>query len=481
MLGTTVMIPSFLVPQMGGSDGDKARVIQSLLFVAGINTYLQTLFGTRLPSVIGGSYAFLIPTLTIINSSRLQSISTSGQRFLSTMRAIQGALIASSSLQIILGFSGLWGIFTRFLSPLGSAPAIALVGLGLYGLGFPGVAKCVEVGLLEFLLLVLLSLYLRQVGPKRMPLFERMPILLSVPVIWAFAYLLTVSGAYRNVPSKTKLHCRTDEANLISSSPWIRIPYPLEWGAPSFDAGETFGMMAAVFTSLVESTAAFLAVSRLASATPPPAYVLSRGSGWQGVGILLSGLFGTSTGSTVSVENAGLLGITRVGSRRVVQISAAFMVFFSIFGKFGAFFASIPFPIFSAIYCVLFGIVAATGVSFLQFVNLNTIRTLFIVGLALFMGMSVPKYFSEYTASAGHGPADTNARWFNDIINTIFSSAVTVALIVAVFLDNTYHVEVSKKDRGMPWWAKFRTFKGDSRSEEFYSLPFHLHRFFPPS
>jgi len=31
-------------------------------------------------------------------------------------------------------------------------------------------------------------------------------------------------------------------------------------------------------------------------------------------------------------QNAGLLGLTRVGSRRVVQISAGFMLFFSIFG-----------------------------------------------------------------------------------------------------------------------------------------------------
>lgn len=85
-------------------------------------------------------------------------------------------------------------------------------------------------------------------------------------------------------------------------------------------------------------------------------------------------------------ENVGLLGLTHIGSRRVVQISTAFMFFFSIFGlfftscrhyfeefrvafscliilrcvfsgKFGAFFASIPLPIFAAIYCVLFGIV----------------------------------------------------------------------------------------------------------------------------
>ena len=39
--------------------------------------------------------------------------------------------------------------------------------------------------------------------------------------------------------------------------PWIhlcriKIPYPLQWGAPSFDAGHAFGMMAAVLVSLIE-------------------------------------------------------------------------------------------------------------------------------------------------------------------------------------------------------------------------------------
>lgn len=32
-------------------------------------------------------------------------------------------------------------------------------------------------------------------------------------------------------------------------------------------------------------------------------------------------------------ENAGLIALTRVGSRRVVQISAGFMIFFSILGE----------------------------------------------------------------------------------------------------------------------------------------------------
>ncbi|XP_022847553.1 nucleobase-ascorbate transporter 2-like [Olea europaea var. sylvestris] len=231
----------------------------------------------------------------------------------------------------------------------------------------------------------------------------------------------------------------------------------------------------------LRSTGAYKAASRLASATPPPAHVLSRGIGWQGVGILLDGLFGTVTGSTVSVENIGLLGSTRVGSRRVIQISAGFMIFFSMLGKFGALFASIPFTIFAAVYCVMFGLVASVGLSFLQFTNMNSLRNLFITGVSLFLGLSIPEYFREYTTAALHGPAHTNAGWFNDFLNTIFLSSPTVALLVAVFLDNTLDIKGSARDRGMPWWAKFRTFKGDSRNEEFYTLPFNLNRFFPPS
>ena len=77
-------------------------------------------------------------------------------------------------------------------------------------------------------------------------------------------------------------------------------------------------------------------------------------------------------------ENVGLLAMTKIGSRRVIQISAAFMIFFSIFGnffyccwcriefsgyfliyiyqnagKFGAFFASIPLPIMASVYCIV--------------------------------------------------------------------------------------------------------------------------------
>lgn len=53
---------------------DKVRVVQTLLFVGGINTLIQTLFGTRLPTVIGGSWAFMVPIISIIHDPSLERI-----------------------------------------------------------------------------------------------------------------------------------------------------------------------------------------------------------------------------------------------------------------------------------------------------------------------------------------------------------------------------------------------------------------------
>ncbi|KAI6682908.1 hypothetical protein NL676_028821 [Syzygium grande] len=481
MLGTSVIIPTALVPQMGGRNKEKAEVIQTLLFVAGINTLQQTLFGTRLPAVIGGSYTFVPTTISIILAGRFSDNSDPVDRFKKTMRAIQGSLIVASTLQIVLGFSGLWRNVARFLSPLSAVPLVALVGFGLYELGFPGVAKCVEIGLPELVILVFVSQYLPHVIHLEKRLFDKFAVIFSVVIVWIYAHLLTVGGAYNDAAPKTQASCRTDRAGLIDAAPWIRVPYPFQWGAPSFDAGEAFAMMMASFVALVESTGAFMAVARYASATHLPPTVLSRGVGWQGVGILISGLFGTVNGSSVSVENAGLLALTRVGSRRVVQISAGFMIFFSILGKFGAVFASIPAPIVAALYCLFFAYVGSVGLSFLQFCNLNSFRTKFILGFSVFMGLSIPQYFNEYTALNGYGPVHTGGRWFNDIVNVPLSSEPFVAGCLAYFLDNTLQRKDGgvRKDRGKHWWDKFRSFEGDSRSEEFYSLPFNLNKYFP--
>uniref|UniRef100_A0A453JV48 Nucleobase-ascorbate transporter 3 n=1 Tax=Aegilops tauschii subsp. strangulata TaxID=200361 RepID=A0A453JV48_AEGTS len=337
MLGSTVMLVSIIVPAMGGGPGEKARVIQAFLFVSGINTLLQTLVGTRLPTVMNASFAFVVPVLSIARQFNTNDFESNHERFVHTMRATQGALIVASILNMILGYSRAWGAFAKKFSPVIMTPVVCVVGLGLFQIGFPQVGKCVEIGLPMLILAIVVQqyapLYFRHIHERTTFLFERYSLLLCIGIVWAFAAILTAAGAYNHVSLKTQQHCRTDKSFLISSAPWIKISYPFHWGPPIFTAGHSFGMMGAVLVSSFESTGAHFATARLAGATPPPAHVLTRSIGLQGIGIFLAGLCGAPAGSSVSVENIGLLGLTKVGSRRVIQISTGFMIFFSIFGE----------------------------------------------------------------------------------------------------------------------------------------------------
>lgn len=478
MLGTTVIISTIIVPQMGGGNAEKAQVVQSLLFTAGVNTLLQTWFGTRLPVVIGGSFRFILPALSVALSNRYSIYVNPRDRFRRTMRGIQGALLIASLLPILVGFVGVWRIVLRFLSPLSAIPLVTLVGLGLYQQGFPLLAQCIEVGLPELIILILLSQYIPHLWKSSR--FDRFAILVSVAIVWAYAALLTAAGAYNNKSPSTQFSCRVDRSGLIGGASWIRFPYPFQWGRPTVNVSDVVVMTAAAFVALIESTGTFIAAARYGSATPTPPSVLSRGAAWLGIAMFLDGLWGTGSGATASVENTGLLALTRVGSRRVVQISAVFMLFFSVLGKFGAVVASIPLPIFGALYCLLFAYMSSAGLGLLHFCNLNSYRTKFILGFSLFMGLSVPQYFNGYLLTTGHGPVNT-PRWFDNILLVVFTSPATVAFIVALFLDCTLARKhsLTRKDSGRHWWAKFRYFGDDVRSAEFYSLPYGLSKYFP--
>ena len=121
---------------------------------------------------------------------------------------------------------------------------------------------------------------------------------------------------------------------------------------------------------------------------------ISRGIGCEGVGCAITGMLGGFSSTSYS-ENVGLVGLTKVGSRYVVQIGAVILVLLGLFGKFGAFAAAIPQPVVGGLYCTMFGLIAAVGVRQFARADLSSDRNLFIGGFALFMGLSVPFYFAE--------------------------------------------------------------------------------------
>ena len=68
------------------------------------------------------------------------------------------------------------------------------------------------------------------------------------------------------------------------------------------------------------------------------------------------------------------------------------MIVLSLLGKFGALFTTIPDPIIGGIFIVMFGMITSVGLSSLQYVSLDSVRNLFVLGSAIFMGMVIPNW-----------------------------------------------------------------------------------------
>lgn len=72
---------------------------------------------------------------------------------------------------------------------------------------------------------------------------------------------------------------------------------------------------------------------------------------------------------------------------------------------------------------------ASVGLGFLQFCNLNTYRSMFIIGFSLFMGLSVPQYFNEYLLLSGHGPVHTGST----AVRIYYLNKLTLILKILVY------------------------------------------------
>ncbi|XP_077214887.1 xanthine/uracil permease family protein isoform X2 [Tasmannia lanceolata] len=496
LAGSLIFIPLIIVPAMGGTDEETATVISTMLFVSGITTILHSYFGTRLPLVQGSSFVYLAPALVIINSKELRNLNEN--KFKHIMKELQGAIIVGSVFQSILGL----------INPVVVAPTVAAVSLAFFSYGFPQAGSCVEISIPQILLVLLFALYLRGISINGHHIFQVYAVPLSVAIIWAYAFFLTKGGAYNykgcssDIPSSnilidacrrhafTMKHCRTDASSAWRTAAWVRIPYPLMWGIPTFHLRTSFIMIIVSIVASVESVGSYHTASVLVNLRPPTPGVVSRGIGLEGFSSVLAGLWGTGTGSTTLIESVHTIDMTKMASRRAVEIGAVFLIFFSFFGKVGALLASIPQALAASVLCFVWGLIVALGLSTLQYGQTASSRNVIIVGFSLFISLSIPAYFQQYQpntilvlpsyfvpyAAASSGPVHSGSQALDYAINALLSLNMVVALLVAFILDNT--VPGSKQERGVYIWSAADNLEDDPSSLSHYSLPKKVGRFF---
>jgi uracil-xanthine permease len=416
MFGATVAVPLILSPNLKMTPEQTAVLVASVMLCSGVATFFQVNFGTRLPIIQGVSFSFLGPFFAIIGLTVAQGGNVS-------MQYIAGAIILGALVEMLVGFTGLIGKLQKFVSPVVIGPVIALIGLALFEVGAPFAGGNWILAGIVIICAFVFSLIL---GPKK-PFFSLFPILLAVVVAYVVALVLSVTGVFAAGSAGF-----VDFA-AVKAAPWVRPPWGaggwvLPWGMPKFDVGFLLVVLAGYLASMIESYGDYHAIAAAADAGVPTDKQISRGIGMEGVGCFFTGLLG-GFASTSYTENIGLVGLTRVASRYVVNIAVVILVFLGIFGKFGGAVATIPGPIVGGLYCTLFGLIASIGLSNSAKADLSSMRNMMIMGFILFMGLSVPAYFKGT-------PLVLEAEWLANIINSIGQTGMAVAAILGLILDN---------------------------------------------
>ncbi|ELU01493.1 hypothetical protein CAPTEDRAFT_111368 [Capitella teleta] len=504
MFGSTLSLPLLVAPAMcvGNDIIVTSEILGTLLFVSGLITLMQStlvnIFACcyfRLPVIQGGSFAFLAPTFAILNLDKFQCPGYERESINDTnktlemytgstehtevwqvrMREIQGAIIASSMFQVVIGFSGMIGVLLRYIGPLSIAPTISLIGLSLFKEAANNASQNWWISLMTVALIVLFSQYLRNTsipccsvkgkrcGCTPYRVFQMFPIILALLIAWGVCAILTVTNALPDDDQHWAYAARTDiKLNALSKAAWFRFPYPGQWGTPTFSVASVFGMLAGVLAGTIESIGDYYAAARMSGAPIPPLHAINRGVFMEGIGCTLAGVWGTGSGTTTYSQNIGAIGITKVGSRRVIQVAAIIIMIFGLIGKLGALFVSIPGPILGGIFMVMFGMITAVGISNLQFVDLDSSRNLFIFGFSLFFGLCLPQWVKT-KGNFIHSGSDV----FDQILVVLLTTGMLVGGLTGFVLDNT--IPGTKKERGLVEWS--RQDVGNNKGIETYDIP----------
>ncbi|XP_022058796.2 xan_ur_permease domain-containing protein [Acanthochromis polyacanthus] len=474
----------------------QSHLISTIFFVSGICTLLQVTLGIRLPILQGGTFTLLAPSMAMLSmpewtcpawTQNASLVNTSSADYVevwqSRMRALQGSIMVGSLFQVLVGFSGLIGLFMRFIGPLTIAPTISLIGLSLFDSAGSSAGNHWGISAMTTALIILFSQYLRNVSvpfptyskdkklhTSRVYVFQILPVLLGITMSWLICYLLTIYNVLPTDPDQYGYLARTDlKGDVMSRSPWFTFPYPGQWGMPTVSLAGVVGILAGVISSMIESVGDYHACARLSGAPPPPKHAINRGIGIEGIGCLLAGAWGTGNGTTSYSENVGALGITKVGSRMVIVASGVLLVVMGVFGKVGAVFTTIPSPVIGGMFMVMFGVISAAGVSNLQYADMNSSRNIFIFGFSMFSGLVIPNWILSNPKAITTGVVE-----LDQVLQVLLTTSMFVGGFYGFILDNT--IPGSKHERGILAWNKAHEDDSSNTLEsgEVYNLPFGL-------
>ncbi|KAK3089844.1 hypothetical protein FSP39_007039 [Pinctada imbricata] len=507
---------TFLVSEaMCARDEDwfKAQLFSISILMSGVCTILQTTIGVRLPIYQGPISTYVLPLLDLLqlpefacptrlfdsgNVSSIivgtkvlnQTVAEDGiptdvyfdQVILKKFLGFSGALILAGGIHMLIGMTGMVGFVMRFVGPITVIPTMLLIALNFYRIIAQFCATHWGISSSTAVMAMFLSLYLNgrmmpiPVWTKvkgfhiiRYPLQQVFSVLLAVSFGWGIAGILTSAGALTDDRKSEEYYARTDfRLKVVSDTPWFVFPYPGVHGSPSFASGAFVAFMIGSISSIIESIADYYACARVCRVQSPPVHALNRGIFIEGFMSMVAGAYGASHATTSYGSNIGVIGITRVASRRVFQVFACCLIVLAFLGKFASIFVTIPYPVLGGTQIICFGIFIGLILTNIRYIDIKSTRNLAIIGISILVGLIVPNW-SKKNLIVNTGKKETDS-----LIKMLMTNPNLAGGLLACILDNT--VPGTLEERGMILWQKGNLSESESgkdtlKDSTMYEIP----------
>ncbi len=393
-------------------------MIQICMLFAGVATLLQTVglgpVGARLPIVQGTSFAFLPIMIPVVAGKGVDA-----------MAVLTGGIIVGGIFHACL--APFVGRIRFALPPLVTGLVVLMIGLALVKVGIQyaaGGVPAMKSGAPEFGSLLNWSVAgVVIVVTLLLKFFTRGMTSISAVLIgliagYAVAYALGMVSF----------------GNIAKAAPFA-VPNPLHFGI-EFSVGAIIGICLMSFVSAVETVGDVSGITRGGAKREATEEELRGATYADGIGTAVSGLFGGLPNTSFS-QNVGLIAMTGVMSRHVVTIGAIFLIVAGLVPKVGAVISTIPIEVLGGGVIVMFGMVAAAGVSMLSEVNWDR-RNMVIFAVSLAVGLGL----QQVPQALQHLPETAKILLSSGLLPAAFL-AIFLNLILPEQMDETQTEEIS--------------------------------------
>ena len=351
-------------------------MIQMSMFFAGVATLLQTIgmgpVGARLPVVQGTSFAFLPIMIPLVAGKGVEALPA----------LFSGVIVGGL-------FHALLGVFIgriRFaLPPLVTGLVVLMIGLALVKVGIqyaaggvPAVNKPEYGSLLNWsvaLVVILVTLGLK--------FFTR--------GMWSVAAVLIglIAGYLVALALGMVSFANVGRAAVFAT------PVPFKFGF-EFSAAAVIGFCLMSFVSAVETVGDVSGITKGGAGREATDEEITGATYADGFGSAIAGIFGGLPNTSFS-QNVGLVAMTGLMSRHVVTCGAIFLILAGLVPKVGALITTIPIEVLGGGVIMMFGMVAAAGVSMLSDVHWNRRNmVIFAVSLSVGLGLQLEPKAMQY-------------------------------------------------------------------------------------